>query len=183
MKIKLRKKFLNLRKKRYFELSDDQKSFVVKKIFNVCKNHKRKVLGIYYPINYEMNLIKVANILKKKKIQVALPVVETGNRMNFRAWNDYEPLFVNKFGILEPDIKNKKIVPQVIIVPLLSYDDQKNRLGYGRGYYDRFLSKTSNKKNIISIGMAFSFQKSKKIPVEKHDKQLDYILNEKELIS
>ena len=50
-------------------------------------------------------------------------------------------------------------------------------------YYDRFLNQVSKQKNIISIGIAFSFQEAKKIPSEKHDKKLDYILTEKNLIS
>ena len=79
--------------------------------------------------------------------------------------------------------KNKKTKPQLILTPLVAFDQNKNRLGYGRGFYDRFLNQVSKQKNIISIGIAFSFQEAKKIPSEKHDKKLDYILTEKNLIS
>ena len=70
--------------------------------------------------------------------------------------------------------------PDLIIVPLAAFDHHHNRLGYGKGYYDRFLGKYRKKnKNIITIGLAFSFQKYKKIPVSKFDIKLDYILTEK----
>ena len=85
--------------------------------------------------------------------------------------------------ILEPNKKNKKTKPQLILTPLVAFDKNKNRLGYGRGFYDRFLNQVSKQKNIISIGIAFSFQEIRKIPSEKHDKKLDYILTEKKLIS
>ena len=102
--------------------------------------------------------------------------------MSFREWKSLEPFYVNRFGILEPNKNNKKVKPQMVIVPLVAYDQNKNRLGYGRGFYDRFLNKISNQKKVLSLGMAFSFQRVKKIPTEKHDKKLDYILTEKSLI-
>jgi len=66
--------------------------------------------------------------------------------------------------------------PDLIIVPLLAYDKFKNRLGYGKGYYDKFLRKN---KNILTIGLAFSFQKFNKIKASKFDVKLNYILTEK----
>ena len=70
--------------------------------------------------------------------------------------------------------------PEIIFVPLLAFDKFHNRLGYGKGFYDKFLSKyKENKKKLITIGVAFSFQKYKKIPTTKSDMKLDYILTEK----
>ncbi len=63
--------------------------------------------------------------------------------MEFKVWNEHEPLYVNKFGILEPSLKTK-IIPQLFLTPLLAFDSNFNRLGYGRGYYDRYLSKNKN---------------------------------------
>ena len=74
----------------------------------------------------------------------------------------------------------KALDPELILVPLLAYDRFHNRLGYGKGYYDRFLEEyIGRNKNILTIGLAFSFQKYKKIPVSKFDIKLDYILTEK----
>ena len=104
--------------------------------------------------------------------------------MSFKFWFKNETLSVNKFGILEPASSKKDVTPDLIIVPLISFDKYLNRIGYGKGYYDRSLKKISKKKKkIISIGIAYSFQKCKKIPVNKHDFKLDYIFTEKGIIN
>ena len=70
-----------------------------------------------------------------------------------------------------------------MLVPLLAYDKNKFRLGYGKGYYDRFLNKyLKTNKNIVTVGIAFSFQKCEKIPIDNFDVKLNYILNEKGII-
>ena len=96
--------------------------------------------------------------------------------MKFVIWNLFKPLKVNNFGFLDPKGKSKAIIPDLIVVPLLAFDKSKNRLGYGKGYYDKFLKKN---KNITTIGVAFSFQKYNKITTSKHDVKLNYILTEK----
>ena len=62
---------------------------------------------------------------------------------------------------------------------MVAFDANLNRLGYGGGYYDRIIQKLENKKKILKIGLAFSFQRVKKVPILKYDKKLDYILTEK----
>ena len=96
--------------------------------------------------------------------------------MNFVEWQYLDPLRVNEFGMLEPCLKKKSLVPDLMLVPLLAFDGNNNRLGYGKGFYDKFLK---NKKNITTIGIAFSFQKYNKLPVSNLDIKLDYILTEK----
>ena len=69
-----------------------------------------------------------------------------------------------------------------MLVPLLAFDSKNNRLGYGKGFYDKYLSIfLKNKKMITTIGVAFLFQKYNKLPVSKLDIKLDYILTEKGL--
>ena len=102
--------------------------------------------------------------------------------MNFYDWNYLDPLKVNKYGMLEPFIKNKSLVPNVILVPLLAFDQFNHRLGYGKGYYDSFLNKYMKlNKKIITIGIAFSFQEYNKLPTSKLDAKLNFILTEKGL--
>ena len=82
--------------------------------------------------------------------------------------------------MLEPCLKKKSLVPDLILVPLLAYDSNNNRLGYGKGFYDKFLNKFLKKKNkITTIGVAFAFQKYNKLPVSNLDIKLDYIITEK----
>ena len=101
--------------------------------------------------------------------------------MNFFQWSFKEPLETNKFGIPETT-SIKKIYPNILLIPLVGFDDQFNRLGYGGGYYDRYLSRVQHKHKIIKIGVGFSFQKIKNIPIDKHDKKLDCIITEKKII-
>ena len=95
--------------------------------------------------------------------------------MNFFSWKKNEALKVNKFGMLEP-IKSNLNIPEVMLVPLLAFDSDRYRLGYGKGFYDRYLNKY---KNILTVGVAFSFQKHHKLPIDNKDVKLNYILTEK----
>ena len=101
--------------------------------------------------------------------------------MNFVEWQYLDPLKVNELGMLEPSLETKSLIPDVMLVPLLAFDSQNNRLGYGQGFYDKFLNKFLKKIYIITIGVAFSFQKYNKLPVSNLDVKLDYILTEKGL--
>ena len=108
-----------------------------------------------------------------------LPVIEENNIMNFFPWKKNEVLYVNKYGILQP-AKSEKIVPNIMIVPLLAFDKNKFRLGYGKGFYDKYLNKhLKSFKNILTVGVAFSFQKHHKLPINNMDVKLNYVLTEK----
>ena len=100
--------------------------------------------------------------------------------MNFYQWKKNEVLTVNEFGMLEP-INTEAKIPDIIIVPLLAFDKDKYRLGYGKGYYDRYLNKfiKQYKKETMIVGVAFSFQKNNKLPINKNDVKMDFILTEK----
>ena len=121
---------------------------------------------------------------QKKRYKIALPAIDTSSKMSFKLWNFNHQLYINKFGILEPDRLNQKIKPDLILVPLVAFDKNLNRIGYGKGYYDRSLRKVNNiKKNKIFLGVAYSFQRCSAIPVSKHDFKLDYIFTERGIIS
>ena len=171
-KEKLRKKFSLIRRKKYFEVKE--KFF--RPILNTINKKNFKKIAVYYPSNYELNTLKLFKILKKKKGVITLIPSISKNSIKFVKWNLSEPLKVNHFGFLDPIINTKSLTPDLIIVPLLAFDKSKNRIGYGKGYYDRFLKKN---KSILTIGVAFSFQKSNKIEISKFDVKLNYILTEK----
>ena len=101
--------------------------------------------------------------------------------MDFYNWKFSDPLKINNYGIPEPEIK-KLVYPDILLIPLLAFDKNLNRLGYGGGYYDRFIARLSNKKKIIKIGLAFSVQEIKKIPINKYDQKLDYIVTSEYII-
>ncbi len=177
-KIRLRKKYFNLRKKKYFEINKDFFLPLVNLIKSNCKKKKLNI-ALYYPANFEVNIIGFLENKYLSKKNTLLPAIEGNSQMNFFPWKKNKVLFVNKFGLLEP-IKALAMIPDVIIVPLLSYDKEKYRLGYGKGFYDRYLNKYLKKfGNILTVGVAFSFQKHHKLPIDKNDIKLDYILTEK----
>lgn len=136
-------------------------------------------LALYYPSNFEINILKILENRYINKSNILLPIVEDNFQMNFFSWEKNNVLFVNKFGMLEPQ-KTKIKIPNLIIVPCLAFDSYKNRLGYGKGFYDRYLGKILKKfPTIITVGVAFSFQKYHKLPNNKNDVKLNYIMTEK----
>ena len=117
----------------------------------------------------------------KKKFAISLPVIKKKFQMNFYKWSFTDLLKINKYGIPEPETKNI-VYPDVLLIPLVAFDKNLNRLGYGGGYYDRLIKKLSKKKKIIKIGLALSFQKINKVPTNAHDQKLDYIITNKYII-
>ena len=177
-KKKLRKQFYQLRKKKYYEID---KNFFVPLIKFIKRrfNKKKLKLALYYPANFEINILKLLDINYMKNQKILLPITEKKNNMNFFQWDKNQVLFVNKYGLLEPEKTGVKI-PNLILVPLLAFDKYKYRLGYGKGFYDRYLNKyLKNFKDILTVGVAFSFQKYHKLPRNKFDVKLNFILTEK----
>ena len=180
-KIAIRKKAFINRKNKYFEVSDNFFKPLVK-LFNNKKNKKKIYLSLYYPVDYEVNILKFFKLIKINKIKTLLPAIKSKNKMNFVESQFLDPLKVNIFGMLDPCLQTQSFEPNIMLVPLLAFDQQNNRLGYGKGFYDRYLNKfLRNKKKITTIGIAFSFQKYNKLPVSKLDVKLNYILTEKGL--
>ena len=182
-KFYLRNRSLLKRKKKYLTV----KNFNFNLIFNLIRKHfnkKKIIIAGYYPSNYEVDILNFLERASKKKFRIVLPVIKSSSKMSFKSWIFKEPLYVNKFGMLEPKDTKKEIIPDLIMVPLVAFDERLNRIGYGKGYYDRSLQKINKtKKRTISLGIAYSFQKCGSIPVNKHDFKLDYIFTERGIIS
>tara|TARA_A100001015_G_scaffold93417_1_gene103872 strand:+ start:34 stop:585 length:552 start_codon:yes stop_codon:yes gene_type:complete len=177
-KTKLRKKYLKIRKENYYEID---KKFFSPLLKLIKKNIKKKpiIIALYYPSNFELNVLKVLELKYFSHQTILLPVAEKNNLMNFYQWKKNDVLTVNEYGMLEP-IKAETKIPDIIIVPLLAFDKDKYRLGYGKGYYDRYLNKYIKQyEDTITVGVAFSFQKHNKLPINKNDVKMDFILTEK----
>ena len=136
------------------------------------------MVGLYFPINFEIDCMTLIKKFQKENYKISFPIIRKNNQMDFFEWSSNNFFYVNKLGIPEP-YKKKKVFPDVILLPMVAFDKNKYRLGYGGGYYDRYIQKAKKFKKILTIGLAFSFQKIKKIPVNKYDKKLDYIFTEK----
>ena len=171
----LRSKLIKLRKDNFKSQTISFSRFKKKiKKLNLIKINN---IGGYYPINSEIGCFDVLKKMEKNKFKISLPVTKRNNDMDFYEWSFQEPLKVSERGIPEP-YKNKIVYPDVLIVPLVGFDNNKFRLGYGGGFYDRYISKVLKFKKIITIGFAFSFQNIKNMPVNKFDQKLDFILTD-----
>jgi len=178
-KYQIRKKILLIKKKRFDRnLKIDLDKFV--SFFKIYRFNNKNVGG-YYTSNYEIDDLNILDFLEKKNFKVSLPVIKKENQMNFYRWSKKDPLKINKFGIPEP-VSSKIIYPDILLVPLVAYDSNLNRLGYGGGFYDRYIEKIEKIKKVIKIGLAFSFQKISSIPIDQYDKRLDFIVTEKEIL-
>ena len=181
-KYRLRKKYFFIRKKKYFEIKS---SFFNPLIKLIKKKYKKKYVNLssYYPASFEANTLKLFETGFINKLRIFLPVLKENNAMHFYEWKKNDVLKINQFGMLEPAILSNHIVPDIMLIPLLAYDNQNNRLGYGGGFYDRYLNKyLKTNNNILTIGIAFSFQKHHRIPVINNDVKLNYILTEKGIL-
>ena len=171
----LRKKILAHRKNNYRIVG--LKYSLLKNILKKFSLIKNKKIGAYFPINYEIDCLEILKQLEKSGHKISLPITKKGNKMDFFEWSFKEPLLIGKIGIPEPYSK-KKVYPDILLVPLVAFNKYKFRLGYGGGYYDRYIQKIKKIKKILTIGMAFSFQEVRKLPINEHDKKLDYIFTE-----
>ena len=178
-KSQTRNKIIKIRKRKF----DKNLKIDLVKFISFLKINKLnfKSIGGYYPSNYEIDDLNILDLLEKKKFKVSLPIIKKDNQMNFYSWSRNDPLKINKFGIPEP-VSSKIFYPDILLVPLVAYDSSLNRLGYGGGYYDRYIEKIEKIKKVTKIGLAFSFQKISSIPINQYDKKLDFIVTEKEIL-
>ena len=179
LKSRLRTKILKIREK------NNKKNIQIdfNQIIKILKKEKidKKVIGGYYPVNFEVDDLTLLKKFEKNKFSIALPVIKKNFQMDFYRWSFSDLLRVNKYGIPEPEIKNI-VYPDILLIPLVAFDKDLNRLGYGGGYYDRLIEKLSKKKKIIKIGLALSIQKIDKVPIDVYDQKLDYIVTNKHII-
>ena len=177
-KSEIRKKILKLRKQTSSQNLDINFHYILK----ILKKEKvkGKIIGGYYPFNYEINAMKILNKFEKQNYIITLPKIKKNFQMDFFYWSTQDPLLINRYGIPEP-ISDKVIYPSILLVPLVAYDKNFNRIGYGGGFYDRYINKVKKIKKIITIGLAYSFQKVKKVPINRYDIKLDYIVTNKKI--
>ena len=137
-------------------------------------------IGLYYSISGE---VQTATFIEKwsDKKQLLLPLI-VGNDLRLLPYKGNDSLTPGVFGIPEPTDTETAISESevdLIIVPGVAFDRQLNRMGHGKGYYDRLLSTMQAPK----IGLCFDFQLQESVPVEPFDKKMDMIITEKEIIT
>ena len=147
----LRNRFLLKRRKKSFSL----KKFNFDLLFSLIKKHfynKKIIIAGYYPSDYEVDILNFLESASKKNFKIVLPVIKSSNLMTYRSWLFKEPLYINGYGIPEPEKSKQEFIPDLVMGPLVAYDSKLNRIGYGKGYYDRSLKKIRKVKKSNYFG-------------------------------
>lgn len=111
--------------------------------------------------------------------RLALPVADRRDApLVFRAWTPGDPQVPDAFGIPAPGPQAERVLPDLVIAPLLAFDRRGHRLGQGAGHYDRTLSNLRATKPVFVLGLAYAGQEVEELPAEPHDERLDAILTE-----
>jgi 5-formyltetrahydrofolate cyclo-ligase len=133
----------------------------------------------YAPIASEADPTELMIALMRRGHSMALPrIVEADAPLEFRRWRENDELVQGAYGINEPMVSASLVVPSVLLVPLLAFDAQGFRLGYGGGYYDRTIAGLRASGPMLAIGIAFSEQEVDALPHEDFDQPLDAVVTE-----
>ena len=138
------------------------------------------VVGGYWPIGDEIDVLPLLAALRERGLSLALPVVAApGLPLSFRAWRPGDELAPGAHGIAAPLASVETVVPGLVIVPLLAFDAQGWRLGYGAGYYDRTLEAfIAAGQVVMAVGVAYAGQEVPAVPHDGGDVRLDALVTE-----
>ena len=187
MKKEFRKKVINLRKEKDKDFIKHNSDIITDKLLNLYCIKNAKNIMLYLDFNNEvstdslikklLNLGKIVSspiTLKEERKLIPSQITDLKNGIQYGAYNIREPK-----PECSPAINIKDL--DVIIVPAVAYDKNCYRLGYGGGFYDRFLENL--RKDAVTIGIAFDLQIFDEVPKEAHDAQLDYIVTESRILT
>jgi 5-formyltetrahydrofolate cyclo-ligase len=141
------------------------------------------ILSGFMPLKSEINPLPLMRKLVDDGARLALPVVAgRGQPLIMRSWQWGEPLVPGVWGISEPPPTAPELQPDILLVPLLAFDRNGHRIGYGAGYYDLTIAQLRAKKPIAAVGIAFAAQEVESVPRTAFDARLDLVLTENETI-
>lgn len=136
-------------------------------------------VAVYLPIGSEIDPRPLMGKLIQAGANLALPCVQNDGSMIYRAYTRGDMLEKRPFGLLEPNPEVPEIEPTLVLTPLLAFDRTGNRLGYGKGHYDRALTRLREKGRVFVCGLAFFGQEVEAVPAEPHDVPLDWVMTER----
>lgn len=177
----LEKNLIRQRAKKFrdgLQISPDCSLAAAENFINLIPHTEDKIVSVYYPIGSEIDTSPIVETLWRKNIRVCLPVIYEGERgLKFVVWDKHTKLTTAKFGTCEPEEKNQFVDPDILIIPLLAFDQRGNRMGYGQGHYDETIRLLRQKKTILTIGLAYAEQAVLlALPTEPHDQKLDLVI-------
>lgn len=130
----------------------------------------------YISIGSEIDPAPLLKKLKAIGADICFPRVETDNQMSFRRVSGPEDLETGLFGLTQPCADTEEAIPTFVLAPLLAFDASGNRLGYGKGHYDRALARLRQSGRVFVCGMAYGDQEVLNIPADATDIPLDWVL-------
>ena len=131
----------------------------------------------FFAINDEIDPQPLMLRLVDDGHHLALPTLQgPGKPLLFRRWHPGDPMAEQRWGIREPLPSAPQVQPNVILVPLLAFDGQGYRLGYGGGYYDRTLAEARATRSVTAVGLAYDAQEVQSVPHDDYDQRLDWVL-------
>lgn len=135
------------------------------------------VVSGYHAIGSEIDPAPLMHSLAGQGAQLSLPVLLDKETMVFRAWDRSKSLVPVGFGTLGPDDDEPEVLPDLILAPLAAFSSTGQRIGYGKGHYDRALSKMHAAEHVPAyVGLAFDEQEVPPFEVEAHDIPLHGVL-------
>jgi 5-formyltetrahydrofolate cyclo-ligase len=141
------------------------------------------IVSGFMPLKSEINPLPLMRKLADAGAALALPVVAGhGKPLIMRSWQWGGPLVAGVWGIREPAPEAPPVDPDILLVPLLAFDRNGHRIGYGAGYYDLTIARLRAKKPIAAVGIAFAAQEVGTVPITGFDAPLDLVLTENETI-
>ena len=184
IKSEIRRKILSQRNSIYINTIVMNSKSINNNIIAIEEYRRSKSLGIYYPIGSEVQTFDLIRYSLNDNKTVCLPkIIDSTTIEFFKIIEDsFEKILFRKgkYGIFESSISTETIDKfDMLIVPGIAFDLNGNRLGYGKGYYDRFLS---SKKAKHTIGLAYEIQVLNNIPNNELDVPVDIIVTEKRII-
>lgn len=152
--------------------------------FPVLPSATHKIVSAFFPYKSEIDTRPVLGRLAGEGWTTCLPIViALGDPLIFRRWLPGGPTMPGTWGIPRPLDDAPLLQPDVLLVPMLAFDREGYRLGYGGGFYDRTLETLRAKKKIIAIGVAYAGQQVDSVARGPHDQPLDFIMTEKEVFA
>ena len=185
MKNQIRKNLISKRKNLSNEEVLEKSKKIKNKLFNLNELKQASTILFYVSYNNEVNTHEMIKELLTGNKTIVVPISNKKNRsLNLSKLNKWDDLSIGSYNILEP--KKDRIYGvnidsiDLIIVPGVGFDENGNRIGHGKGYYDKLLK---NSKHATSIGLSFECQIVEKIPTGKYDLPVDKIVTEKRVIN
>ena len=176
LKNEIREKMKNTRNNMTSYQVEMISNIIINKLKNILPNNYETYF-VYYNFNNEVSTKSLIDYLLKNNKKVFLPKIMK-DEMYSTPYNEQSSLSLNKFNIYEPNTNPQEINNFVCILPLLATDKKGNRIGFGKGYYDKFLKN----KNCIKIGLCYDFQILDNIEAKNHDIPIDIIISESKII-